>query len=80
LNTRSQIFLYSTILIVDLLFFIIVGQYYPEYFILILDFIPLNNELAAAIIIIVGLIIAIVSALSLFRISLSKIKEVLDNE
>lgn len=80
MNVRSKVFLYSIILIVDLLFFVIIGQYYPEYFFLILDFLPFNNEIEAAVIIIIGLIIAIVSALLLFRITLFKLKEVLDNE
>ena len=77
MSNRSRVFLLSTVLAVDLLFFIIIGQYYPEYFTMILDSLPWGNEVEAALIIIGGLLVAIVCALLLFRILLKNLREVL---
>ena len=77
MSTRSRVFLLSTVLAADLLFFIIIGQYYPEYFTKILNSLPWGNEVEAALIIIGGLLIAIVCALLLFRILLKNLREVL---
>ena len=77
MSIRSRIFLLSTVLAVDILFFIVVGQYYPQYFTLILDTLPFSNEVEAAAIIISGLIAAIICSLLLVRILLGKLGEVL---
>jgi len=67
----------STVLAVDILFFMIIGQYYPPYFTLILDTLPFSNEVEAAAIIISGFIVAIICSLLLVRILLGKLREVL---
>lgn len=77
MSTRSRVFLLSTVLAVDILFFMIIGQYYPQYFTLILDTLPFSNEVEAAAIIIGGLIAAIICSLLLVRILLGKLGEVL---
>ena len=77
MSTRSRFFLLSTVLAVDILFFMIIGQYYPQYFTLILDTLPFSNEVEAAAIIISGLIAAIICSLLLVRILLGKLREVL---
>ena len=77
MSTRSRVFLLSTVLAVDILFFMIIGQYYPQYFTLILDALPFSNEVEAAAIIISGLIVAIICSLLLVRILLGKLREVL---
>ena len=77
MSTRSQVFFLSTVLTFDLLFFIIIGRYYPDYFTAILESLPWGNEVEAALIIISGLLIAIICALTLFRIFLKNLREVL---
>ncbi len=77
MSTRFRVFLLSTVLAVDILFFMIIGQYYPQYFTLILDTLPFSNEVEAAAIIISGLIAAIICSLLLVRILLGKLREVL---
>lgn len=77
MSSRTRVFLISTVLAVDLLFFIVIGQYYPEYFAVILSSLPWGNEVEAALIIIGGLLVAIVCALMLFRILLKNLREVL---
>ena len=77
MSTRSRVFLLSTVLAVDILFFMIIGQYYPQYFALILDTLPFSNEVEAVAIIISGFIVAIICSLLLVRILLGKLREVL---
>jgi len=77
LSNRSRVFLLSTFLAVDLLFFIVLGQYYPERFTQILNMLPWSNEVEAAVIIVSGLLVAIVCSLLLFRILLKSLREVL---
>ena len=78
MSTRSRVIVLSTVLAVDLLFFIIVGQYYPEYFTAILDWLPYGNEVEAAVIILSGLLVAIISGILLFRGLIGRLREVLD--
>ena len=77
MSTRSRVFFLSTVLAVDLLFFIIIGRYYPDYFTVILDWLPYGNEVEAAVIILSGLLIAFVSGYLLFKALLGKLREVL---
>ncbi len=77
MSTRSRLFFLSTILAVDIFFFMSIGQYYPQGFTQILDFLPFGNEVEAAVIILGGLVVAIVCALLLVRLVLGQLGEVL---
>ncbi len=77
MSIRSRLFFLSTVLAVDIFFFMGIGQYYPEGFTRILDFIPFNNEVEAAVIILGGLVVAIVCALLLVRLVISQLGKVL---
>ncbi len=77
MSTRSRLFFLSTVLAVDIFFFMGIGQYYPEGFTRILDFLPFNNEVEAAVIILGGLVVAIVCALLLVRLVINQLGEVL---
>ena len=77
MSTRSRVFLLSTVLAVDLLFFMIVGQYYPQYFSKLLNVLPFGNEVEAAVIILGGLVLAIICSVLLVRLVLSQLREVL---
>ena len=76
MSTRSRFFLLSTVLAVDILFFMVIGQYYPEYFTRILNVLPFGNEVEAAVIILGGLVLAIVCALLLVKLVLGQLREV----
>ena len=76
MSTRSRFFLLSTVLAVDILFFMVIGQYYPGYFTEILNVLPFSNEVEAAVIILGGLVLAIVCALLLVKLVLGQLREV----
>ncbi len=77
MSTRSRVFLLSTVLAVDLLFFMVLGQYYPQYFTKLLNVLPFSNEVEAAVIILGGLVLAIICSVMLVRLVLGQLKEVL---
>ena len=77
MSTRSRLFLLSTVLAVDILFFMVIGQYYPQYFSKLLNVLPFSNEVEAAVIILGGLVLAIVCSILLVRFVLSQLREVL---
>ena len=77
MSIRSRIFLLSTVLAVDILFFILVGQHYPPNFTLILNALPFGNDVEAAAIIIGGLLVAMICSLLLVRLVLGQLREVL---
>ena len=77
MSTRSRVFLLSTVLAVDLLFFMVLGQYYPQYFTKLLNVLPFSNEVEAAVIILGGLVLAIVCSVLLVRLMLDQLREVL---
>lgn len=77
MSTRSRFFVLSTVLAVDLLFFMVLGQYYPQYFTKLLNVLPFSNEVEAAVIILGGLVLAIVCSVLLVRLMLGQLREVL---
>ena len=60
-----------------ILFFMVIGQYYPEYFTRILNALPFSNEVEAAVIILGGLVLSIICSILLVRLVLSQLREVL---
>jgi hypothetical protein len=77
LSKRSKLFLLSFILVLDVLFFVVVGSMYPQYFDVILDWLPYNNDTETAVILLSGLTLAIASSLGIVQVVLSGLGEVL---
>jgi hypothetical protein len=77
MDRGSKFLLLSTVLVVDIFFFLVIGQLRPEYFGYIVDFLPFDNNTETAVIILGGLVIAVITSLLLVRIFISGLKEVL---
>jgi hypothetical protein len=77
MDLRSKFLLVSTVLVVDIFFFLLVGQLRPEYFGYIVDFLPFDSNIETVAIILGGLVIAVITSLILVRMFLYELKEVL---
>lgn len=77
MNKRSTLFFLTLILTLDLLFFGVIAQRYPQIFEALLDLLPFNNHIETAVILVSGLIVAIVSSIAIVRMLISGLGEVL---
>lgn len=77
MNKRSTLFFLILILALDLLFFGVVVQRYPQVFEALLDLMPFNNHIETAVILVSGFIVAIVSSVAIVRRLISGLGEVL---
>jgi len=68
LSVPSKISTLAAILIADLLFFIFFGVYYPETLAAILEWLPWENILEKALLIISGLIIAVLTSTAIIYV------------
>jgi hypothetical protein len=75
LRIASKISLLSAILIADLLFFMFASNYYPEMLQLILVSMPGEDALEEAIMIILGLIIAVLSSVAIIYILVKSVQK-----
>ena len=80
MTNRVRLFFLSTVLAVDILFFIIIGRYYPEGFTRTLELLPFNNGAEAAAIILGGLFVATLCGILLVRVVLGELGEVFGDE
>ena len=77
MSKRSNLFFLSLVLVIDILFFVVLGSMYPHLFEALLDWLPFSNDVETAVILISGLVIAIVTSLVIVQILISGLKEVL---
>jgi len=70
LDLSTKISVLSAILIADLLFFTLSSLYYPEMLQLVLQFLPWDDTLEKAVMIIIGLIVAVLSSATIINILL----------
>jgi uncharacterized protein YacL len=75
LSVASKVSVLAAILIADLLFFTFCSIYYPEMLQLILELLPWENALEKAIMIIIGLIIAVLSSAAIINILLKSFQK-----
>jgi len=66
----TKISVLSAILIADLFFFTLSSLYYPEMLQLVLQFLPWDDTLEKAVMIIIGLILAVLSSAAIINILL----------
>jgi hypothetical protein len=71
----SKVSILSAILIADLLFFIFSSAYYPEMLQLILESLPYEETLEKALIILIGLIIAVISSTAIINILIKTLQK-----
>jgi len=67
----------AVVLVVDLLFFVFIGVYYPETFNMLIDSIPWQSQIKKPIIIILGLIVAVASSVAIIDTIIKCMKEIM---
>jgi hypothetical protein len=68
----------STVLAVDVLFLLIAGYYYPVLFQSLLNYLPYDNDIETAVILISCFFTAVVSSYLLFKLFLKALKSSLE--
>lgn len=76
MNLRSKVAALAAILTADLLFFIFFGVYYPESLETILQWLPWENNMEKAIMVISGLIIAILTSTAIVHVLLKSLRKI----
>jgi hypothetical protein len=74
-NVATKISILSAILVADLLFFIFSSIYYPEMLQLVLESLPWEDTLEKALLIIIGLVIAVISSSAIINILIKALKK-----
>ena len=73
--SRKSLFLFlSTVLAVDILFLLIAGYYYPVLFQSLVDYLPFDNDIETAAILISCFFVAVVSSYLLLKLFLAALK------
>jgi len=75
LSLQSEVAVLAAILIADLLFFYFFGVYYPELFEAVLQWLPWENSLEKAIMIISGLIIAVLTSTAIIYVLVKNLQK-----
>ena len=75
MSVASKVSVLSAILIADLLFFMFSSIYYPEMLQLILEVLPWEDTLEKAIMIILGLVIAVISSAAIINIAIKALQK-----
>lgn len=75
MSLQSKVAVLATVLILDLLFFYFFGIYYPELFETILQWLPYDNSLEKAVMIITGLIIAVLTSTAIIYILVKNLQK-----
>ena len=68
MGLQSKVTVLAAILIADLLFFYFFGLYYPEVFEIVLQWLPWDDILEKAVMIITGLIIAVLTSTAIIYV------------
>ncbi|MEM2111909.1 MAG: hypothetical protein QXX08_08550 [Candidatus Bathyarchaeia archaeon] len=75
MSLQSKVAALAAILIADLLFFYFFAVYYPKLFELILTWLPYDDSLEKAIIIITGLIIAVLTSTAIIYVLVKNLQK-----
>lgn len=78
MRSSSKILALLAILVTDLLFFLFFGVWYPEVFEDLLHWLPWENHLERAILVISGLIIAVLTSIAVVYLSVKHLQRIFE--
>lgn len=78
MSPTSKLSILAAILLADLLFFLFLGIYYPEVLSTVLQWLPWEDSLEKAVLILSGLIIAVLTSTAMIRVAVKALQRTVE--